>query len=150
MEKPVQKTNAKPTAKTTAVAKNKGVNVAPANGIEKGINMTTILEKIARLEQLKKHYGRLKFKQNDLNDALEKIKTHKSKKNDKFENDHSEEFPYVIVLKGKGEYDRLEEIFTINQPETVENFAIYLLKEVDQVLEVFQNELKEQTKNLAA
>ena len=150
MEKTVQKTNAKSTAKTTAVTKNKGTNVAPSNGIEKGINMTTILEKIERLEQLKRHYGRLKFKQSDLQTALEKIKTHKSKKNDKFENDQSEEFPYVIVLKGKGEYDRLEEIFTINQPETVENFATYLLKEVDQVLEVFQSELQEQTKNLAA
>jgi len=147
MEKTVE--TSKKNAKTVnVVAKAKGANLAPANGTAKLENMETILQKIERLEQLKKHYDRLKYKQSDLQKALEKIKTFKSKKSDKFEQEEVEEFPYVIVLKGKGDYDRFEEIFTINQPETVENFTAYLLNEVDQVVEVFKTDLQEQTKNL--
>lgn len=146
MEKTVQKTN----AKSTAVAKKNGtgkVQELPVKGIQVE-PMETILQKIEKLEILKRHYGRLKYKQNDLKAALDKIQTSKLSKSDKFEEEESEEFPFVIVLKGKREYDRLEEIFTINQPETVENFTKYLLKEVDVVLEAFEKDLQVHTQNL--
>lgn len=76
---------------------------------EKGISMEAILQKIEKLEILKRQYGRLKYKQNDLKAALDKIQTSKLSKSDKFEEEKSEKFPFVIVLKGKREYDKLEE-----------------------------------------
>ena len=136
-----------PKTKATVTKSKTDVAKLQKNGVQIE-SMEDILRKIEKLESLKKYYGRLKSKHNSLNEALKKIKARKLSQSDKFEEDEVNEFPFFIVLKGIGEYNRAEEIFTINQPETVENFTEYLLKQVDEVLEVFKKDLQEHTRNL--
>lgn len=137
----------KPRKNATTSTSKSDVAKLQANGVQTE-SMDNILRKIEKLENLKKYYGRLKTKHNSLKETLNKIKTSKSSKSDKFEEDEINEFPFAIVLKGIGQYERMEEIFTINQPETVENFTEYLLKQVDEILEVFKKDLQEHTRNL--
>lgn len=57
---------------TTVVAKAKEANLAPASGAAKLENMETILQKIERLEQLKRHYDKLKYKHTNLKKSFGK------------------------------------------------------------------------------
>lgn len=132
---------------------------APANKVAKSTQpvqeqevdtFKNLMEKIQHLEQLKEYYSKLNIKKEQLQKALIKMTDVSKKNNAPFSDEDKEESPYQIVLKGKGQYNAVEEIFKISKPDTVTNFTNYLLREVGSVLDVLQTEILEYSKKIQA
>lgn len=107
-----------------------------------------LLQKLNEMEKLKEYYSKLKVKKDSLNTALAKMKALDKKGTDHFENNEVTEFPFQIVLRGEDEYNRTDDIFKINKRETVTRFTEYLLKEISEVLEVFEEDLLDYSKKI--
>ncbi|MGS2762879.1 hypothetical protein [Sinomicrobium sp. M5D2P9] len=76
------------------------------------------------------YYSKLDAKKEQLQKVLLKMTDVSQKYSAPFSDEDKEEYPYQMVLKGKGAYNTVEEIFRISKPETVTNFTNYLLSEV--------------------
>lgn len=109
--------------------------------VKKDQQIRELLTKLNKLENLKNYYSKLKVKQNSLKEAFDKMNKLTSQKKDHFEEGQQSDFPFEIVLKGKLEYDRMEEIFKINKRETVTRFTEFLLLQLNDLLEAFEADL---------
>jgi len=115
--------------------------------INKEGQLKELLSKVEKLENLRKYYGKLKAKRNTLETALKKMHQYNTIKDDQFEENSLEKFPFEIILKGLGEYERKEELFTISKHETVTNFTDFLLRQINELLEVFESDLIDEAQN---
>jgi len=143
----------KKTNVATIVSESTFTDVKEINGstnvtiMNKQSQLNDLLSKVEKLENLRKYYGKLKVKRNTLEDALKKMSNKTTNKDDQFEEESIEKFPFEIVLKGIGEYNREEELFKISKRETVTNFTKYLLKQINDLIEVFETDLIDEARN---
>lgn len=100
-----------------------------------------LLARVEKLENLKKYYGRLKVKRNNLEEALRKMKSITEEKSDSFEESEAQEFPFQIVLLQNDEYNRKNDVFKISKRDTVTNFTEFLLQQISELLEAFESDL---------
>lgn len=106
-----------------------------------------LMKYLNEIEELKGYYNKLKIKRDTLQSAHDRMCTF-GKKENKFEESEEQGFPYEIVVRGNNEYNRKDDLFTINKVETVTNFTSYLLKEINDMLEVFEADILEHSKKI--
>lgn len=106
-----------------------------------------LMKYLNEIEELRGYYNKLKIKRNTLQSAHERMCAF-GKKENKFEESDEQGFPYEIVVRGNNEYKRLDDLFTINKVETVTSFTSYLLKEINDLLAVFEADILEHSKKI--
>lgn len=129
-------------------ATGKVVTKVTAAKTEKKDVFTDLMRTLNELEQLRNYYNKLKIKRDTLQEAIDKMTKIVKGKKDEFEGPAEEAFPFEIVLRGENQHHRPDDIFVINQKATVLRFSQSLLSEINQILEVFEADIVEYSKQL--
>ena len=131
---------------TVAIVETKPTNVQKNQ--PKTDVFADLMKHLNELEDLIRYYNKLKIKRDTLQQAHNKMKKFESSKKDKFEEGSKNQFPFEIVVRGEGENNRPDDLFTISKVNTVTAFTEYLLNEIHQLLEVFEADILEHSKRL--
>ncbi len=141
-----------PSNKAIAKANPTNASIAVVESQTKGKSgkevFNDFLDKVEKLEKLKARYRKLDEKRTKLIEAHTLMEDFTGI-SDYSENEETTEFPFKVQLTKKN-YNSTETIFTLASPIVVKRFAEVLLKEVNQVLEMFEDDLLEFKKEISS
>lgn len=134
---------------TTTQNKSKSKKSAQGtNSVQNDDVFEKLMEHIEQIWELRGYYSDLKAKRDDLKEGIAGMMAAKEKIGEPMELYPKEPFPFDIIIRKTEGKKPATKIFKISRVQTVIGFSNYLLKEVEEVLEAFEKDIREYSKKL--